>query len=105
MMLTDAQALTEAAVAAEQPQGAEALNCFGDLIPDSSDIGQRLIRLANSPTYAGRYPARTVTEAIIRIGVRETQTLIHKAASKSLEGIRTDRTGAVSVCRGESIGE
>lgn len=87
MTVADAKALLEAGRLADDTSQSAPVNCFRNLIPDDSAIGERLIRLANSPVYGGRYPARTVAEAVIRIGVRETKSLILKASSTTTQGI------------------
>ena len=51
------------------------------LISADSPIGQKLMKVANSPAYPARYPARNITEAIVRIGIRQTKELIRKAAT------------------------
>lgn len=83
MTLTNAKTLMETAKPADDPSQPNPAGCFRNLIPDESAIGKRLIRVANSPAYGGRYPARTVAEAVVRIGVRETNTLMKKVSSTS----------------------
>lgn len=87
MTLADAQALSETSRPADDTSQPDPVKCFRNLIPDDSAIGERLIRLANSPVYGGRYRARTAAEAVVRIGVRETRSLIRKASSKTTRGI------------------
>jgi len=62
------------------------------LIPADSVIGLKLIKVANSPAYPARFPARNITEAIIRIGIRETKALVRKAASPSPKNETSPRT-------------
>lgn len=61
-------------------------DCLRGLINPDSPVGRKLMKVANSPAFPGRYPARNITEAIVRIGLRETAELIRKA-----EATQTDR--------------
>ena len=89
MTLADAKAMLETNRSTDDSRQAEPVDCFRNLIPDDSATGARLIRLANSPVYGARYPARTVAEAVVRIGIHETKTLIEKASSETTKGIAT----------------
>jgi len=84
MTLADAQALMEADCRAAEPEESPPTDCLRYLIPEDSALGKRIIRLANSAIYASRYSVHGVTEAVVRIGIRETRSLIRKAASTDL---------------------
>lgn len=86
-MLADAKALLETGQSSNDTSQPEPLDCFWNLIPDDSAIGKRLIRLANYPVYAGRFHARTVSESVVRIGIRETSALIRKASELQTQEI------------------
>lgn len=64
----------------------ETIECLQNLIKDDSPIGQQLIRVANSPQYAGITKTTTVREAVVRIGMREAKALIRKASPRTLAG-------------------
>lgn len=87
MSLAHAKALLETERLADDTSRPAPVNCFRKLIPNDSEIGQRLIRLANSLSYGGRFPTRTVTEAVVRIGIRKTSSLIRKASSTTTHEI------------------
>jgi len=89
MTLQDVKTLLETSRLADDTSQTDQADCFRNLIPDNSTIGERLIRVANSPAYGGRFPARTVAEAVVRIGLRETKSLIRKASSTATQGIST----------------
>lgn len=76
---------------ADDSHPTESLDCLKHMIPNDSTLGRRLIRLANSSAYGSRYPARTVIEAVVRIGIRETRALIQRAASSTRVGQETSR--------------
>jgi CheY-like chemotaxis protein len=87
--VADARSLLEAGRATEECGPDDSLDCLGNLIPNDSALGRRLIRLASSSTFGSRPVARSVTEAIVRIGFRETRALIQKASSASCRGLST----------------
>ena len=90
MTLQDAKIITTAERGADRNELIEA-GSFRELIPDTSLLGERLIRLANTPEYAGNRPVRHVAEAIVRIGTREIRALIRKASSPTVQGISVSR--------------
>lgn len=58
----------------------QADRCLRTLVAADGRIGQRLIRVANSPFYGGRNPVRTVSAALVRIGLTAAEELIRKAS-------------------------
>ena len=87
LTLTHAKAMLETDRLADDTSNPAPVNCFRKLIPKDTEMGQRLIRLANSLSYGGRYPTRTVAEAVVRIGIRKTSSLIRKASSTTAQEI------------------
>jgi hypothetical protein len=67
-------------------------DCLRHLISADSPIGRKLMKVANSPAYPARYRARNTTEAIVRIGIRETKELVRKAAAASPDRQNSSRT-------------
>jgi CheY-like chemotaxis protein len=65
------------------------------LVSADSHVGQRLVRVANSPFYAGRQPVRTVSQALVRIGTEAARALLRKAAPAARGGLTLDQTVAV----------
>ncbi len=90
--LDDAQHLLDANGMAQEADQINTTDCLRNLITADSLIGQKLIRVANSPAYPARCPARNITEAIVRIGIRETKQLIRKAKSAAQDRQSSSRT-------------
>jgi len=84
--------LVQHARLADHTDGVGTVEAIHDLISGETALGERLIRVANSPTYAGRHRVRTVLQAVVRLGVVETQRLIRKASDRMLQGVDSDRT-------------
>lgn len=84
--LQDGQGLLKADDIAQDAGQMDATDCLRNLIAPDSAIGQKLIRVANSTAYPARYPARNVSEAIVRIGIRETKELVCKSTAASTCG-------------------
>jgi CheY-like chemotaxis protein len=72
-------------------QDPETLAHLQTMAASDSDIGRRLIRVANSPFYAGRQPARTVSQAIVRIGAESARDLLRKASKASRQGLSLEQ--------------
>lgn len=62
------------------------------LVASDSDVGRRLIRVANSPFYAGRQPARSVAQALVRIGTQMAGELLRKASRSTRHGLTLEQT-------------
>ncbi|MBN1514607.1 MAG: response regulator [Phycisphaerae bacterium] len=77
---------------ADNADGVATVDAIQDLISGETALGERLIRVANSPTYAGRHRVRTVVQAVVRLGIVETRRLIRKASDRMLQGVDSDRT-------------
>lgn len=77
---------------ADNADGVETVEAIHDLISGETALGERLIRVANSPAYAGRNRVRTVLQAVVRLGIVETRRLIRKASDRMLQGVDSDRT-------------
>ncbi len=90
--LGDARRLLEVDDTAQVADQIETTDCLRNLITADSLIGQKLIKVANSPAYSARYPVRNVTEAIVRVGIRETKELIRKAATDPPDRQSSSRT-------------
>lgn len=90
--LGDAQRLLEADELTQEAHQTGEADCLRNLITADSQIGRKLIKVANSPAYPGRYRARNVTEAIVRIGIRETKELVRKAATAPPDRQSSSRT-------------
>jgi CheY-like chemotaxis protein len=73
----------------------EILTCLQNLIAGDSQLGLRLVRIANSPYYGGRSRVRTVAQALVRIGTSAAQSLIRKASANLRPGLTPERTAAV----------
>ena len=97
-LLEDARRLVEVEDLAEEATDLDReAHAIGDdvlrhLISSEGPIGRKLMKVANSPAYPARYPARNITEAIVRIGIRETKELIRKAATAPQARQSTSRT-------------
>lgn len=87
--LADAKTLSQCGRLVDGGGRAVTVDGFRNLIPANSAIGERLLRLANSAAHGGRSPVRTVAEAVVRIGVGETKSLIQKASSAAARGVNT----------------
>jgi len=77
---------------ADNADAAPTVETVHDLISGETILGERLVRVANSPAYAGRNRVRTVLQAVVRLGVVETRRLIRKASDRMLQGVDSDRT-------------
>ncbi len=71
---------------------AEDTGRFRHLVSAKSPIGRKLIKIANSPAYPAEVAVRNVTEAIVRIGIRETKDLLRKAVVNPQDRERSSRT-------------
>ena len=71
---------------------ADTTDCLRNLITADNPVGQRLIKVANSPAFLARHPVRDVTEAIVRIGIRETRELVRRAITGAPDSHTSLRT-------------
>jgi CheY-like chemotaxis protein len=93
--LGDALETIEAGALADVINDPETIDCLRELVADDSRIGQNLIRLANSPAYAGSQRVDDVARAIVRIGTRQTMKLIRKATSTARGRLNSTKVNEV----------
>jgi putative nucleotidyltransferase with HDIG domain len=55
-----------------------------DLIRQDPSLTQRLLHVANSPFYSGRFQAQSISDAVVRLGMRQLRNVILVAASGEL---------------------
>lgn len=83
--LDEALETIEAGTLVELLDDPDILDSLHDLIDEESAIGQRLMRVANSPAYGSAAKVKTVAQALVRLGTIKTSELIRKA-SDSMRG-------------------
>ncbi len=66
----------------EQPDAE--MGDVGALISQDQAVAARVLRMANSVIYGGAMPAETVSQAVLRLGFRETAQVAMTAACRSL---------------------
>jgi len=90
-VLDNARQLVETGNLVEVTGDSATIDTLRNLISDDGEIGQRLIKVANSTSYGGRYRARTVSAAIIRIGMTTAKDLIRKASVTMRGGLSSNQ--------------
>jgi putative nucleotidyltransferase with HDIG domain len=67
----------------------------GEIIRTDPALAAQILRVANSAAYAGRAPARTIREALLRLGLKEVRRLavvlsLYNAAGKQVKVVDHD---------------
>jgi HD-like signal output (HDOD) protein len=69
-------------------------NSIGKAVEGDPSISARVMKLANSAFYKGAAPARTVTQGVVRVGMRSVQNLVNAEAQKPFYASRDPRIAA-----------
>jgi putative nucleotidyltransferase with HDIG domain len=59
-------------------------NELNELIRQDPALTSRILRIANSPFYSGRFQSRKISEAIVRMGLRQLRNILVVAATGEL---------------------
>ena len=63
-------------------------NELNDLIRQDPSLAGRVLHIANSPFYGGRFQARRISDAIVRMGMRQLRNILVVAATGELFDVR-----------------